>query len=115
MPAIIQQCMPTLVSLDQEESIAFYRDRLGFILQRQDPDYMIMRRDSIELHFGACDDRQIAENTSCYLQVSDVDELHREFVERGLVLPEPSVRLWGMKEFYVVDVHGNLLRFGQPA
>jgi len=115
MTAVIQQCIPTLATLDQEETIAFYRDKLGFSLLRRDPDYLILRRDGFELHFWACDDRLIAENTSCYLRVSDVDALHREIAGRGLDVIPPSLRLWGMKEFYVIDPHGNLLRFGQPA
>lgn len=114
MTPMFQQSIPTLASLDQEETLLFYRDKLGFTLQRRDPDYLILRRDGIELHFWSCDDRQIAENTSCYLRVADVDALHREFAGRGLDLPPPSVRMWGMKEFYIIDPHGNLLRFGQP-
>ena len=35
--------------------------------------------------------------------------------QRGLQVEPPQVRPWGMREFYVIDPHGNLLKFGEPA
>jgi hypothetical protein len=39
--------------------------------------------------------------------------MYEELVSNGLDIKEPVVREWGMKELYVIDPHGNLLKFGE--
>ena len=46
---------------------------------------------------------------------ADTGLLHADFTARGLQLAPPTVQPWGMKEMYVIDPHGNLLKFGEPA
>lgn len=76
-------------------------------------DYLIVRRGEIEIHFWKSDDRKLPELTSCYIRGGEVPALHAEFSARGVERPSPfTVRPWNMKEFYVHDPHGNLLRFG---
>ena len=110
----IRSTIPVLASLDIAQSRQFYAERLGFSCQQQAPDYLIMARDGCELHFWLCTDRAIAENTSCYVR-GNTTALHADFTQRGLSLAAPAVRAWGMKELYVIDPHGNLLKFGEPA
>ena len=76
-------------------------------------DYAIIARDGAEIHFWCCRDRNIAENTSCYVRVADTQRLFEEFSEKGVPVKPPTVRPWGMKELYVIDPHGNLLKFGE--
>ena len=65
MPATIQSTAPVLASLDLDETLAFYVDRLGFTLHgRWGSEYLIVQRDGCELHFWHCTERHIAENTS---------------------------------------------------
>ena len=45
----------------------------------------------------------------------DTAALHADFAQRGLQVAPPLLRDWGMREFYVIDPHGNLLKFGEPA
>ncbi len=107
------QCFPTLASLDLPETIAFYRDRLGFAPLRQDDDYAILRRDEMELHAWLTRDPAHPRHTSCYIRGGQVAALHREFEARGVPLLSPfELRPWGMREFHLLDPHGNLLRFG---
>ena len=50
----------------------------------------------------------------CYLRVTGVERLYREFREAGVErITELEERSWGMKEFAVVDPEGNLLRVGE--
>lgn len=114
MSTLIQATIPVLASLDLDQSRVFYGDYLGFETRLQVADYLILERDGAELHFWLCADRRLAENTSCYVRSADTQALHREFVARGLSLEPPAVRAWGMKELYVIDPHGNLLKFGEP-
>ncbi|PTR10632.1 hypothetical protein C8R32_101162 [Nitrosospira sp. Nsp5] len=115
MTHLIQSTVPVLASLDIDETIAFYTKRLGFIEALRMDEYAIVSRDGAEIHFWLCSDRHIAENTSCYVRVADTDRLFQDFSARGLALRPPVVRPWGMKELYVIDTHGNLLKFGERA
>ena len=112
------RAIPLLASLDIAESAAFYRTALGFHGEELG-DYLIMMRDEIELHFWLCPNRQISENTSCYIRGGQVPSLFEDFeARRALIvankgrLSDFAVRDWNMKEFYVHDPHGNLLKFG---
>lgn len=110
---MITATVPVLASLQLDESEVFYRDRLGFKTGLRAPDYLIMVRDGCELHFWLGNDRHVAENTSCYVR-GDTRALHADFAARGLELKPPVEREWGMRELYVIDPHGNLLKFGEP-
>ena len=113
-PQRIHATVPVLASLDLAETLLFYRDRMGFAPVLVMDNYLIVARDGCELHFWACAERHIAENTSCYVR-ADTEALHADFAARGLPLAPPAVQPWGMKEMAVIDPHGNLLKFGEPA
>jgi len=106
--------VPVLASLHLAETRQFYVERLGFTALLEMDNYLILQRDGCELHFWPCTERHIAENTSCYVR-ADTEALHADFTARGLQLAPPVVQPWGMKEMYVIDPHGNLLKFGEPA
>lgn len=105
--------VPILASLNIAQSAVFYRD-LGFEVNIIG-DYAVARREAVELHFWECNDPYISENTACYIRVTNVDEWFAEFEQRGIVKPQHGIqnREWGMREFYVIDNSGNLLKFGQ--
>lgn len=109
----IQATVPVLASLDLAQSRQFYTERLGFECRLETADYLILSRDGCELHLWLCHEAHIAENTSCYVR-GDTTALHADFARRGLNVAPPERRPWGMREFYVIDPHGNLLKFGEP-
>lgn len=105
--------IPVLPSPDIAETRAFYRDRLGFVIGLEMDSYLIVRRNEMEIHFWKSDDQKLPEVSSCYIRGGEVPALHAEFSKRGVEkLTEFTVRPWNMKEFYIHDPHGNLLRFG---
>lgn len=110
----IKSTIPVLASLNLQETIDFYAGKLGFRKMALHDNYAIVARDGAEIHFWLCNERHIAENTSCYVRVSGTDSLHQEFKASGLELKAPEAQPWGMKELYVIDPHGNLLKFGEP-
>ena len=110
----IHATIPVLASLDLDESEAFYVHKLGFTSRLRETNYLIVDREGCELHFWLCEERHITENTSCYVR-GDTRALHADFSARGLRLEPPQEREWGMRELYVIDPHGNLLKFGEPA
>ena len=110
----VQATVPVLASLNLAETLEFYTEHLGFAPLLTMDNYLILQRGGCELHFWPCNERHIAENTSCYVR-GDVDALHADFTARGLALAAPVIQPWGMKEMVVIDPHGNLLKFGEPA
>ncbi len=105
--------IPVLASLDFTETRDFYVWHLGFSSDYADDNYLIVKRDEMEIHFWKTDDRRFAENTSCYIRGGQVPALFEEFQQRRVPRLSPfEVRPWNMKEFYIHDPHGNLLKFG---
>jgi hypothetical protein len=105
--------IPVLPSLDIARTRAFYAT-MGF-----DPtvyeaeNYLIVRRDRIEIHFWLTGDRKLCENTSCYIRGGQIVTLYEEFSAQQIAGLKPlEKRPWNMLEFYVIDPDGNLLRFG---
>lgn len=75
--------------------------------------YLIVRRHEMEIHFWKTDDRKLPEVSACYIRGGEVPSLHAEFSARSVEkLSAFTARPWNMKEFYVWDPHGNLLKFG---
>ena len=107
--------IPVLASLNLDESAAFY-EKLGFLIGGRFDDYLIVHRNGVELHFWLCDERHIAENTSCYIRCADVADWYIEFSAQDLSpgrMSDIEDRDWGMRELYVWDPHGNLIKFGE--
>ncbi|RDV01125.1 bleomycin resistance protein [Undibacter mobilis] len=113
VPSDPARCIPVLASLDIAQSHDFYVGKLGFEAGYRDDKYLIVRRDEMELHFWLAPDRIHPENTSCYIRGGQIVALYEEYKARGVErLSDFEVRPWDMKEFYIHDPHGNLLRFG---
>ena len=110
----VQSTVPVLASLNLAETLQFYTRHLGFAPLLEMDNYLILQRDGCELHFWPCNERHIAENTSCYVR-ANTGVLHADFAARGLQVAPPVIQPWGMKEMFVIDPHGNLLKFGEPA
>ena len=111
-PSMFDRAIPVLASLDIAASLDFFR-KLGFETRGfGDHNYGIAVREHVEIHFWLCTDRNVAENTSCYVRVHDIHALHADFAGRmdvGGVVETP----WGMDELYVWDPSGSLVKFGQ--
>ncbi len=113
--------IPTLPCRSVSATVAFYR-RLGFEggPHEFNPDYAIVRRGNVELHFFAHKELVPAESSAgCYLRVLDVESIYRDFSSSQL--PRTGIprmdgledKPWGLREFAIVDPDGNLLRIGQ--
>lgn len=115
MASLIHSTVPVLPSPDLAVSEAFYVQKLGFRATLSLPGtYLIIEREGCEIHFWPCGDNQdLPRMSSCYVR-GDTDALHADFAARGLELAAPQNREWGMRELYVIDPHGNLLKFGEP-
>lgn len=109
----LQSIVPQLPSLDFEESKKFYTETLDCVLAEEFDDLLIFLWDGIELHMWKCNDKAIPENSSIYLHVNKIDLLFEHYRKKLSGTIEISDRPWGMREFYIIDPSGNLLKFGQ--
>jgi DNA-binding transcriptional MerR regulator len=114
-PATLRQAIPVLASLDIEATQRFYADKLGFTAVALYPDYGIVARDGVQIHFWLTDDADIPKATSCRIDVDGVDQLYDEMRATGVVHPNGVLtdQPWGLREFAVLDADGNLIKFGQ--
>jgi catechol 2,3-dioxygenase-like lactoylglutathione lyase family enzyme len=107
------EAVPVLAALNMDEMIEFYTDKMGFVCDSQhEQQYGIVSRGDAEIHFWNCDERHVAENTSCYVYVKDIKAVHDELKDKVKVSEIKSTN-WGVLEMYVFDPSGNLLKFGQ--
>ncbi|MET0902205.1 MAG: glyoxalase superfamily protein [Acidimicrobiales bacterium] len=114
-PAHLQRAVPVLASLDIEATQRFYAEKLGFTAVARYPDYGIVERDTVQIHFWLTDDADIPKATGCRVDVDGVDQLYEEMQASGVVHPNGPLtdQPWGLREFAVLDGDGNLIKFGQ--
>lgn len=113
--------IPILPCRSVSATVAFYQ-RLDFAggAHASDRGYAILQRGDIELHFFAHPDLVPADSfAGCYLRVQDVERIYSAF--SASALPRTGIprmdrledKPWGLREFALVDLDGNLIRVGQ--
>ncbi|MAZ03873.1 MAG: glyoxalase/bleomycin resistance/extradiol dioxygenase family protein [Sneathiella sp.] len=116
--AEIISATPVLASLDIRKSVAFMISKLGFTeIYAEQGAYGIVARGPVQIHFWACNDRSIAEATSCRLQVRGIESLYERCRQERIVHPNAPLgrKPWGLIEFAILDLDGNLITFYEPA
>ena len=113
----IHQAIPVLPSADFDRTARFYA-LLGFAGPRAYPDYLILRRDGVELHFFLEEgDHTYGHGHShfgAYLRAEGLDGLFETLLAAGVALDPPADQPWGQRELSVLDPDGSFLRFGEP-
>ena len=113
--------IPTLPCRSVSATVAFYK-RLGFEggAHEFNAGYAILRRGAVELHFFTHGELEPAESSAgCYIRVQDVESIYNAFSSGQL--PRAGIpridtleeKPWGLREFAIVDIDGNLLRIGE--
>jgi catechol 2,3-dioxygenase-like lactoylglutathione lyase family enzyme len=116
MPPRLIAAIPKLASLDIQRSLAFF-EGLGFTRRGTYPDYGIVERDGVQIHFWLCHDARTPMETACRVTVEGIEQLFEAYSEKGVIHPNGplEVKPWGVWEFSVLDPDGNLITFQQPA
>src|ERR1700749_4220878 len=92
---MIRQIVPLFFTTDIPETLAYYRDKLGFECvgmwpDTTEPDYAIVARDRHAIHFRCAEpptanpDKYDDELLDAYINVEDADALHAEYAAKGL-------------------------------
>jgi catechol 2,3-dioxygenase-like lactoylglutathione lyase family enzyme len=114
--------IPILPCKSIDATAAFYKT-LGFEAKIWGAPYhyAILTRDTVEIHFFTQPDLDPARSSAgCYVRVLNVNETFRAFSNAQLSatgiprIDKIEDKPWGMREFAIVDLNGNLIRIGQP-
>lgn len=103
---------------DKEQTRTFYVDLLRFqVFGKADyPDYLMVERDAIQLHFFSFPTLDpLVNDGQVYIRTDDIHSLYAEAQARDWPI-HPAGHLvkkdWGMWEFSLLDPDHNLITFG---
>lgn len=115
-------CIPFLPVKNLEETVSFFRDKLGFSEEwywGDPPTDAGIGRDGLNLLFVlnpeycAMLNSEKQRFTIC-LFVSNVDEIHKELKQNGVhIISELKNEPYKVQEFSIIDCNGYVLRIGE--
>ena len=109
--------IPKLPAKDLAVTKSFY-EKLNFQqVGGTYPDYLMMCRDEIEIHFFLYEELNAPENYGmCYLRITGIDAFYSDLqkIENEFsCLGKLEVKPWKQKEFSITDDDNNQLTFGE--
>jgi predicted enzyme related to lactoylglutathione lyase len=111
---------PMLAVADMEETLAFYRNILGFISTMNSPEYSIVERDGQTIHFMKAASQEVMDcvrgHTEIYIEVDGIRALweHVRTFKNQHKVRDLFDRVYGMTEFHIEDPNGCLIFVGEP-
>ena len=118
---------PFFIVSDVDQTIAFYRDKLGFETRFQQPDrtpfFAIVGRDGAQIFVKSDKDtsplpnskRNLSIRWDAYVYAPDPDALAVEFADYGTAFSVPLKDTHdGLRGFEICDPDGYVLFFGRP-
>ncbi len=119
MTTTAKRISPMLAVADLNETIAFYRDVLGFRPTLESPEYSIVERDGQTIHFMKAASEEVMRcvrgHTEIYIEVSGIHTLWehvKKFKERYRIR-DLFDREYGMTEFHISDPNDCLVFVGE--
>lgn len=95
----------------------YYVDLLGFSIVGDYDDYLLVKKEGVEIHFFAFKELNPLENYGqVYIRTTDISDLYLELKKRNVAIHPNGhleVKPWGQKEFSLLDPDHNLLTFGE--
>ncbi|MBQ4820760.1 VOC family protein [Aquimarina sp. MMG016] len=116
---MLKDIHPKLPMRNKRITKEFYINRLNFQeLGNVDYDgYLMLKKDSIELHFFEFKALDPKENYGqVYIRVDDIEKFYQVLLDnRTSIHPNGNLEIkpWGQKEFSILDPDNNLLTFGE--
>lgn len=116
-PLVFGRIASTIAVRDLDRALAFYRGVLGLrvVFENGDPvGFMILERDSAELHLTVEEDHRPSRHNVAHLLVSDATVLHDHLSVHGVRIVK-GVRDadHGLRGFVFADPDGNRIDVGQ--
>ncbi|CAN5883078.1 VOC family protein [soil metagenome] len=110
---MLQKIAPVLPAYNIADTNLFYRNKLKFLTHNYG-NYLIVRKDEVEIHFFEWTGIGKFVPASCYIIDNNVEDLFSKFSSMDLMNPKGNMKKnsLGKNEFQLVDNNGNVLRFG---
>ena len=127
---MLKKLTPNLMVENVAETLAFYREGLGFevvtTLPEQEPfDFAIVKRDAVELMFQsrpslsenvpALTGSPIGASQTFYIEVTGIRDLYESLREKVEIVVDFHTTFYGTQEFYFRDLNGYILSFSEAA
>ena len=102
-----------------EQSVEYYKTKLGFRTLWGDEFWHFLIRDKIKIMLGECADDVPAFETGChsyfaYFEVDNIDVLYKEYCAKEVkIVSEIEDKPWGMREFGLQTIDGHRITFGE--
>ena len=114
---MLKDIIPKLPMRNKTLTKEFYLNQLSFELIADYGDYILLKKDEIEIHFFEFKSLNPLENYGqVYIRVMDIDKLYETFLDNDISI-HPNGKLaekpWRQKEFSLLDPDHNLLTFGE--
>jgi catechol 2,3-dioxygenase-like lactoylglutathione lyase family enzyme len=118
---MLTEVHPKLPMRNKAVTKDFYTKKLGFMSLNGEPDhftdYLMLRKDAVEIHFFLFPDLKILENSGMiYIRTDNVANWYQLAVREKLDIPalgHLENKPWGVCEFALRDPDNNLLTFGE--
>jgi hypothetical protein len=114
---MLNDIIPKLPMRNKILTSEFYLKQLSFELISDYGDYILLKKDQIEIHFFEFKTLNPLENYGqVYIRVLDIDDLYKDLKDKNVSIhPNGNLEIkpWGQKEFSLLDPDHNLLTFGQ--
>ena len=111
---------PMLAVADMEETLAFYKEVLGFSAMMKSAEYSIVERDGQTIHFMKAASEEVLRcvrgHTEIYIEVSGIASVweHVKTFKDRYKIRDLFDRDYGMTEFHIGDPNGCLVFVGEP-
>ncbi|HSL31787.1 MAG TPA: VOC family protein [Anaerolineales bacterium] len=127
---MLKKLTPNLMVEDISQTLAFYRDILGFrvlmTLPEQEPfSFAIVNRDGVELMFQsraslsenvpALTGSPIGASQTFYIEVTGIHDLYEALRQRVDIVVDLHTTFYGTQEFYFRDINGYILSFSEAS
>jgi len=114
---MLQKIVPKLPARNLPETTSFYVNALDFTLVASYPDYLILEKDTQEIHFFLFETLEITTNYGqVYIRTTEISKLYETLLRKSVAI-HPNGKLttkpWRQTEFSLLDPDNNLLTFGE--
>ena len=114
---MLKDIIPKLPMRNKSLTKEFYLNQLSFELMADYGDYILLKKDDIEIHFFEFKSLDPLENYGqVYIRVLDIEGLYTDLNDNKVSIhPNGNMEIkpWGQKEFSLLDPDNNLLTFGE--
>jgi len=97
----------------------YYIEQLGFMELADYGDYLLLKKDAVEIHFFEFKNLDpLLNDGQIYIRTDSIDLLYAQLLERNVAI-HPNAPLkkmpWGQIEFSLLDPDHNCITFGQAS